>query len=123
MSKHLLVIDDEQDIRDVVRVSLEEFAGWQVDTAESGQSGLQKVKTGMWDAILLDLSMPDVDGFMVFEQLKANCTTQTIPVILLTAKVLPSDRRRFTEMGVAGVIAKPFNPVTVWSQVAEILKW
>jgi CheY-like chemotaxis protein len=123
MSKHLLVIDDEQDIRDVVQISLEEFAGWQVETAESGQSGLQKVKTGKWDAILLDVSMPDMDGFTVFEQLKANSATQTIPVVLLTAKVLASDRLRFAKMGVAGVIAKPFNPVTIWNQVVEILKW
>lgn len=123
MTKHLLVIDDEQDIRDVVQVSLEEFAGWQVETADSGTEGLRKVKTGKWDAILLDVSMPDMDGFSVFEQLQANSATQTIPVILLTAKVLPSDRRRFTDMGVTGVISKPFNPVTVWHQVAEILNW
>ncbi|MFB2896180.1 response regulator [Aerosakkonemataceae cyanobacterium BLCC-F50] len=123
MSKRLLVIDDEQDIRDVVQVSLEEFAGWQVETASSGSEGLRKVKTGEWDAILLDVSMPDLDGFSVFEQLQANSATRTIPVVLLTAKVLPSDRRRFAEMGVTGVIVKPFNPVTVWNQVAQILKW
>lgn len=123
MTKHLLVIDDEQDIRDVVQVSLEEFAGWQVETADSGTEGLRKVKTGKWDAILLDVSMPDMDGFSVFEQLQANSATRTIPVVLLTAKVLPSDRRRFTDMGVTGVITKPFNPVTVWHQVAEILNW
>ncbi|MFB2939456.1 response regulator [Aerosakkonemataceae cyanobacterium BLCC-F154] len=123
MTKHLLVIDDEQDIRDVVKVSLEEFAGWQVETANSGKEGLQKVKIGKWDAILLDVSMPDMDGFSVFEQLQANSATKTIPVVLLTAKVLPSDRRRFMEMGVTGVITKPFNPVTVWNQVAEILQW
>lgn len=123
MTKHLLVIDDEQDIRDVVQVSLEEFAGWQVETANSGTEGLRKVKTGKWDAILLDVSMPDMDGFSVFEQLQADSATRTIPVVLLTAKVLPSDRRRFTDMGVTGVITKPFNPVTVWHQVAEILNW
>lgn len=123
MTKRLLVIDDEQDIRDVVQVSLEEFAGWQVETASSGEEGLRKVKTGKWDAILLDVSMPDLDGFSVFEQLQANSETRTIPVVLLTAKVLPSDRRRFAEMGVTGVIIKPFNPVTVWNQVAQILNW
>lgn len=123
MSKLLLVIDDEQDIREVIKVALEEFAGWQVETADSGKEGLQKVKTGKWDAILLDVSMPDMDGFSVFEQMQANSTTQKIPVVLLTAKVLPSDRRRFSEMGVTGVITKPFNPVTVWNQVAQILNW
>lgn len=123
MSKHILVIDDEQDIRDVVQVSLEEFAGWQVETASSGEEGLRKVKIGKWDAILLDVSMPDMDGFSVFEQLQANSATRTIPIVLLTAKVLPSDRRRFADIGVTGVIVKPFNPITVSNQVAEILKW
>lgn len=123
MKKRLLIIDDEQDIRDVIQVSLQEFAGWQVVTAESGKDGLLKVKTASWDAILLDVSMPDMDGFCVFEQLQSDPSTRSIPVVLLTAKVLPSDRRRFAEMGVAGVITKPFNPVTIWKQVAQVLGW
>lgn len=123
MSKQLLVIDDERDIRDVIQVSLEEFAGWRVVTAASGQEGLSQVSTASWDAILLDVSMPDMDGFSVFAQLQANPQTRSIPVVLLTAKVLLSDRRRFAEMGVAGVITKPFDPVTIWKQIAAILGW
>lgn len=123
MTKHLLIIDDEEDIRDVIQIALEEFAGWQATTAESGGDGLLKVKMGHWDAILLDVSMPDMDGFYVFEQLQADPSTCTIPVLLLTAKVLPSDRRRFAAMGVAGVIDKPFNPITIGRQIAELLAW
>lgn len=118
-----MIVDDEQDIRDVIRVSLEEFAGWQVTTAESGQDALSKSTTAAWDAILLDVSMPGMDGFSVFEQLQQNPATRSIPVVLLTAKVLPSDRRHFAAMGVAGVISKPFNPVIIWQQIAQILKW
>jgi CheY-like chemotaxis protein len=123
MSKRVLIVDDEQDIREVVQISLEEFAGWTTNTAQSGQEGLLKAKDELWDAILLDVSMPDMDGFDVFEQLQADPATRSIPVVLLTAKVLPSDRRRFAEMGIAGVIMKPFDPVTVWQQLAEILGW
>lgn len=123
MSKRLLIVDDEQDIRDVIRVSLEEFAGWQVGMAESGEAALQTVKTGKWDAVLLDISMPGMDGFSVFEALQEDAVTKSIPVVLLTAKVLPSDRRRFAEMGVAGVISKPFDPVSIWQEIAEILSW
>ncbi|PSR18598.1 two-component system response regulator [filamentous cyanobacterium CCP3] len=123
MSKRILVIDDELDIREVVCLSLEEFGGWQTDSAGSGWAGVQKAVTTAWDAILLDISMPDMDGFAVFSQLQAQPQTQTIPVVLLTAKVLPSDRDRFAALGVAGVITKPFNPVTVWQQVAQILGW
>ncbi|MBD2356450.1 response regulator [Tolypothrix sp. FACHB-123] len=123
MTKRLLIIDDEPDIRRILQVSLEEIAGWQVSTAESGSQALTIVKTGQWDAIVLDISMPDMDGFDVFKQLQSDPYTQAIPVVLLTAKVQPSDRRRFAQMGVAGVIAKPFNPVTISNQVAQTLGW
>ena len=123
MTKRILVIDDEIDIRDVVCLSLEEFGGWQTGAAASGRDGLLQAATGTWDAILLDISMPDMDGFAVYAQLQANPITQAIPVVLLTAKVLPSDRDRFADLGVAGVIAKPFDPVTVWRQVAQRLGW
>ncbi|BAY66559.1 response regulator receiver protein [Calothrix brevissima NIES-22] len=123
MSKRLLIIDDEPDIRRIIQVSLEEIAGWQVSTAESGSEALIIVQTDKWDAIMLDVSMPDMDGFEVFKKLQSDPHTQSIPVVLLTAKVQPSDRRRFAQMGVAGVIAKPFNPMTISNQVAETLGW
>lgn len=123
MTKQILIVDDEADICDVLRAPLEEFGGWLTLTATSGMTGLQIARTEAVDAILLDISMPDVDGFQVCEALRAHPKTQTIPVIVLTAKVLPSDCRRFTELEVAGVITKPFDPMTIWSQVAEILGW
>ena len=73
-----------------------------------------------------DFEMRQTDAWIVravYEQLQAHRQTQAIPVILLTAKVLTSDRDRFCTLGVAGVIAKPFNPVTVWQQMAQILDW
>lgn len=91
--------------------------------AESGSEGLLKAKAEPFDAILLDISMPEMDGFECFEHLQADLQTQMIPVVLLTAKALPSDRRRFAAMGVAGVIIQPFNSRQVWKQVAEILGW
>ncbi|MGB8687493.1 MAG: response regulator [Microcoleus sp.] len=123
MTKHILVIDDEADIRDVIQMSLEGFGGWQVMKAESGSEGLLKAKAEPFDAIILDISMPDMDGFECFDRLQADLKTQMIPVILLTAKALPSDRRRFAAMGVAGVIIKPFNSRQVWKQVAQFLGW
>ncbi|MBF2028691.1 MAG: response regulator [Oscillatoriales cyanobacterium C42_A2020_001] len=120
--KRVLVIDDDFDIRTVVKVALEKFGGWQVAVADCGAKGLEAAKAEQFDVILLDVSMPDMDGFCVFEQLQANSITQSVPVILLTAKVLPGDRRRFAEMKVAGVITKPFNPVTICNQVSELLK-
>lgn len=122
-SKRILVIDDEDDIRAVVQVSLEEFGGWQTIAATSGTEGLAIARSNVPDAILLDVSMPDFDGYQVYEALQQNSQTQAIPVILLTAKVLPSDRQRFASLSVAGVITKPFDPMTIWRQVGEILGW
>lgn len=123
MTKRILVIDDEERIREVVRACLEDLGGWEAIAATSAQEGLLLAQAQSLDALLLDVSMPDMDGFTFFEKLQENPASQSIPVILLTAKVLPDDRVRFAKMGVAGVINKPFNPVTISEEVAEILGW
>jgi len=123
MTKRILVIDDEDDIREVVQVCLSELGGWDVITAESGQEGLSRVNSEPPDAILLDVSMPEMDGFRFFELLQQDPHSQSIPVVLLTAKILPDDRARFATMGVAGVITKPFNPAQICDQIAKILHW
>ncbi|MGL5058369.1 MAG: response regulator [Microcoleus sp.] len=122
-AKRILVIDDAEDIREVAQVSLEVVGGWEVLTASSGREGVAKALTEQPDAILLDVMMPDQDGPTTFQQLQANSATQHIPVILLTAKALASDRRMFAELGVASVIAKPFEPLSLASQVAQVLGW
>ncbi|GAB4332482.1 MAG: response regulator [Leptolyngbyaceae cyanobacterium] len=116
-------MDDDQDIRDVAQLALRKFGRWDVTAAPSGQDGLNLAKADPPDAILLDVSMPDMDGISVFEQLQRDPATQQIPVVLLTAKVLPSDRQRFAALGVWGVITKPFDPVTLSTQVAKLLGW
>jgi CheY-like chemotaxis protein len=123
VTKQILIVDDEQDIREVVQVAFEEFAGWQALVATSGIEGLKIAQTKTLDAILLDISMPDMNGFQLCAELQTNPQTQKIPVIVLTAKVLSSDRDQFAELNVAGVITKPFDPMTIWMQVAEILGW
>ncbi len=123
MTKRILIVDDDDDIRDVVRVSLEEFAGWLTIAAISATQGLQIAKTEALDAILLDISMPDMDGFQMCKELQADSQTRQIPVIVLTAKVLSNDRQQLADLDIAGIITKPFNPLTIWSQVAEILGW
>jgi CheY-like chemotaxis protein len=123
MPKKILIVDDEDDIRDVVQVSLEEFAGWQTISAASGLEGLQLAKTEKPDAILLDLSMPDMDGLQLCRALQSLPETQNIPIIVLTAKVLPDDRQELTDLKALGMITKPFDPTLIWKQVTEILGW
>ncbi|MBD2181672.1 response regulator [Planktothrix sp. FACHB-1355] len=123
MAKKVLIVDDEERLRELVQACLEDLGGWAALTAGSGQEGLQIAQTEAIDAILLDVSMPGMDGFAVYDRLQTNPTTRSIPVILLTAKVLASDRARFAQMGIAGVITKPFDPITITEEVAEILGW
>ncbi len=122
-TKCILLIDDEEDIREVAQLSLELEAGWDVLTANSGSEGIAKAKTQQPDAILLDVMMPDMDGFTTFQQLQADLVSRSIPVILLTAKVQPADQRKFQAIGVAGWITKPFDPISLAHQVADTLGW
>lgn len=122
-TKHILIIDDEDDIREVAQVSLETISNWEVVTASSGHEGLVKAEAEQPDAILLDVMMPDMDGPTTFQQLQNTPAICHIPVILMTAKVQASDQRRFASLGVKGVIAKPFDPLTLAEQVTQTLGW
>lgn len=123
MNKRILVVDDEESLRELAATCLEDLGGWEVITAESGSEGLSKAEATHLDAILLDVSMPVMDGFAVYETLKVNAVLQRIPIVLLTAKVLPGDRTRFAQMEIAGVITKPFDPMQFCAQLATLLGW
>ena len=122
-TRRILIVDDEDDIREVAQVSLEMVAGWEVLTASSGPNGMAIANANKPDAILLDVMMPDMDGPTTFQKLQADPAIRQIPVIFLTAKLQAADRRRFAEMGVAGVLAKPFDPLKLAGQVSEVLRW
>ena len=121
--KRILVVDDEDDIREVAKVSLEMVGGLEVFTACPGSEGIEKAKAELPDAILLDVMMPDMDGPTTFQKIRADAAIQHIPVILLTAKVQANDHRKFADLGVSGVIAKPFDPLSLSAQVAKVLGW
>ena len=123
MSRKILLVDDEDDIREVAQMSLEMTAGWEVLTASSGAEGLRLAAAERPDAILLDVMMPGMDGPATARALKADADTAGIPIILLTAKVQAADRRRFDDLGVAGVLAKPFDPMELAAQVSAVLGW
>ncbi|MCC5637532.1 response regulator [Nostoc sp. CHAB 5844] len=122
-AKRILVVDNEQYIQEVAKICLETVADWDVITASSGLEGIMQAETYQPDAILLDVMMPDMDGITTFEKLQANAATKEIPVILLTAKIQATDRRRYAQMGIVTAIAKPFNPLELANQVAIALGW
>lgn len=123
MAKRVLIVDNEEYIREVAQISLETVAGWQVITAGSGREALIVAQDKQPDAILLDVMMPDMDGITTFEKLQANVATQHIPVILLTAKIQAADRRRYADLGLKAAIAKPFDALALATQVAAVLGW
>lgn len=123
MNKRILIVDDEAPIQEVIQGCLEELSDWDVSLASSGQEGLQLAHSIELDGILLDVSMSEMDGFAVLQALKADPETQTIPVVLLTARVQASDRAQFAELPIVGVIQKPFDPLTLVDQVADAFGW
>ncbi len=119
----VLIIDDEDDIREVAALSLESTAGWEILTASSGRAGIETALREKPDAILMDVMMPEMDGPTTFQHLQADPATSHIPVVLLTAKVQGVDQRRFAGLGVAAVLFKPFDPLTLADQIAEAVGW
>jgi DNA-binding response OmpR family regulator len=112
MSHRILIIDDEDDIREVAALSLETVAGWEVAMASSGAQGLVRAAEYSPDAILLDVMMPGMDGPSTFRELRKNPATAQIPVLFLTARS-GNDQRRFTDLGSGGAF-KPFDPLTLF---------
>jgi len=123
MTKRVLVIDDDESLRCLLQSCIEDLAGWQALTAASGREGIALAKSAQPDAILLDVLMPDMDGAAVFQALQTDTSACQIPVLFLTAQILPSDHRALLALGAAGVITKPFMPSDLLSQMAKHLNW
>jgi CheY-like chemotaxis protein len=123
MPHRLLVIDDEDDIREVAQLSLQLTQNWTVMTASGGSAGAALALSMLPDAILLDVMMPVMDGPTTLRALRAQQGTEDIPVIFLTAKVQSADRQKFMQLGVAGIISKPFDPLTLGQSIQDVLSW
>jgi DNA-binding response OmpR family regulator len=119
----VLVVDDEDDIREVARAALEITAGWRVLVADSGPAAVERAAAERPDAILLDVMMPGMDGPATLGKLREAEATRNVPVVMLTAKTQAADRIRLAELGTAGVIDKPFDPVTLAGRIEELLGW
>ncbi len=122
-SRRVLLVDDDPGIREVTRISLETTMGWQVLTASSGDEALRLAGEEEFNVILLDVMMPDMDGAETFARLRAHEQSRAIPVVLLTAKSQRADLASYAEMGVAGTVQKPFDPLSLGREVADALGW
>ena len=115
----VLVIDDEPAVRLLLQRNLE-FAGFEVETAEDGAQGLLAVRRGLVDVVVLDLMMPQVDGFEVLAELSAPGGAVPPPVIILTALSDPSVKARCYEAGASSVMTKPFDPFALTAEITRL---
>lgn len=116
-----LVIDDEEEVRQFLQLSLETVGGMTVIEASTGEEGVARARRDRPDFILLDMMMPGMDGAATFSALRASADTSEIPVVFLTSKAIAPDGRRLEDLGADGVLRKPFDPMTLASDIRTIL--
>ena len=117
----VLVIDDDAPIRLLCRVNLE-AERMEVSEAVDGASGLERAREEKPDVILLDVMLPQMDGWQVAERLLEQPETAEIPIVFLTARAELGDRARGLEIGGIDYLTKPFNPVELAGQIRDLLE-
>ncbi len=120
-AKHILVVEDDKDILELIRYNLTRD-GYTVTCHTSGEDGLKAAKTNPPDLILLDLMLPGVDGLVVCRALKSDARTQGIPIVMLTAKSAESDIVAGLEIGADDYITKPFSPKVLIARLRAVLR-
>lgn len=116
----ILYVDDEPDIREVVEMSLSFAGDLHVHTCDSGERALELLPSVAPDLILLDVMMPGLDGPSTLQRIREMPKFARTPVVFMTAKALPQEVARFKSLGAVAVIAKPFDPMQLASQVFSI---
>jgi two-component system cell cycle response regulator DivK len=120
VSQTILLVEDHEDNRIVYSTILEHF-GYRVLLAADGAEGVRMARESSPDLVLMDVSIPVMDGWQATATLKADPLTARIPVIALTAHALPADRERAEEVGCDGYLAKPVEPRRVLEEVRRFL--
>jgi DNA-binding response OmpR family regulator len=115
-----LSVDDEQDVTDLVRFNLTRV-GYEVLTAASGREALDTIRIRPPDLIILDLMLPDIDGFGVCEILRRQPSTATIPIVILTAWATTDAQHLGLELGALDYLTKPFSPRELVERVRRLL--
>ena len=123
MSRRLLLVDDADDIRTIVCLSLERIGDWTVVPVASGEAALEAAAAGeAFDAVLLDVMMPGMDGPSTLVALREGGLPTEVPIVFLTAKAQTAERRHLGSLGAVGTIAKPFDPLTLPDELGRLLK-
>ncbi len=122
-AKLILLIEPEASIREVLQTALSELAGWQVTPVSSIQQGTELCLRTCPDLILLDTSSSEADALLFIEQIKHHSLQKSVPIVLISARASWFTPKQFEQMGFAGAITKPFDPLTLAAQVASLLGW
>jgi two-component system cell cycle response regulator DivK len=117
----VLIVEDDEDSRYVYGIVLEDH-GFSVAAARSGDEGLRLAREKRPRAILMDVSIPGLDGWTVTERLKADPSTEDIPIIIITAHAFPEDLARAKRVGCDGFLTKPCEPRRVLEEVIRLLE-
>ncbi len=117
----VLLVDDEEDIRTIGEMSLQAVGGWTVTSVPSGAAALEALATLSPDLIILDVMMPGMDGPSTLGKIRENAALSETPVIFMTAKVQRDEVERYMSLGVAGVVKKPFDPMTLPEEIKKIV--
>lgn len=118
----VLYVDDEDDIREVAGMALGLEPSFDIHTCASGQEAIDEAIGTKPDLILLDVMMPGMDGPATLATLRRNELTASIPVVFVTARTQEHEVERFLSLGAEGVIAKPFDPMTLASDAMDYLQ-
>lgn len=116
----ILYAEDEPDVQTVVEMTIQTMSNYQIKICENGKKLLESIDEYFPDLILLDVMMPEMDGPTTFKYLQENENTKKIPVIFMTAKAQVHEIEKFKEIGVVGIITKPFDPLTLCDEIQEI---
>jgi CheY-like chemotaxis protein len=117
----VLMVDDDPHVRRVAELSLARVGGWKVILAASGPEAIVAAERERPDLILLDVMMPGMDGLATLSALQARVALASIPVVFMTAKVQEREIERYLGLGAAGLIRKPFDPMTLPDHIRRIL--
>jgi CheY-like chemotaxis protein len=120
MARRILLIEDNEDNRIIYRLTLSHF-GYEVLEAVDGEGGIELAFESLPDLVLMDVSIPGIDGWEATKILKADERTAHIPIVALTAHALASDRERAHEVGCDGYLAKPIEPRRVVEEIERHL--
>ncbi|WP_371872849.1 response regulator [Notoacmeibacter sp. MSK16QG-6] len=118
----ILYVDDDSDITEIATMSLRLNSDLEVRSCANGEDALATARCWQPDLVLLDVMMPKMDGPTVLKALQHAPETADIPVVFMTARTQPFEIERFESLGARGVIAKPFDPMTLATQVMAYLK-